>query len=123
VALEMMSQADAYRDAYDAENMMNKTIHEKASEVAAVDKVSARIKELREKQVDKSAVTLEECVNLIRRAAELAEQGKDISNLRMSGVDLAKVSGLTVEKHEVKTVDVSDKQKGIAARFAERIKK
>lgn len=38
-----MNQSDAYREAYDAENMTDKTIWEKASWLASQDKVRARI--------------------------------------------------------------------------------
>lgn len=42
-----MSQADAYRSAYNTKNMSDKTIHEAASRLVADSKVSARISELR----------------------------------------------------------------------------
>lgn len=42
-----MSQADAYRSAYNTSRMTDKTIHEKASRIANDDKVRARITELR----------------------------------------------------------------------------
>jgi hypothetical protein len=40
-----MSQADAYRSAYAAKNMSDKTIHEAASRLVADSKVSARLAE------------------------------------------------------------------------------
>lgn len=43
-----MNQADAYRSAYNASKMADKTVHEKASLLAGQDKVRARLKELRE---------------------------------------------------------------------------
>ena len=45
--LQGMSQADAYRSAYDASKMTDKTIHEKASLLAGQDKIKARLNELR----------------------------------------------------------------------------
>lgn len=47
IALENMSQTDAYRAAYSTENMAIDTIYVKASKLAALDKVRARISELR----------------------------------------------------------------------------
>lgn len=47
IALEDMNQTDAYRTAYPNQRMSDKTIWEKASNLAANDKVMARIKELR----------------------------------------------------------------------------
>jgi hypothetical protein len=42
-----MSQADAYRTAYDVQNMTDKTVHEKASRLMADDKVRARFEVLK----------------------------------------------------------------------------
>ena len=50
-----LSQADAYREAYNTKRMTDKTIHEAASRLVADSKVSARIKELRE-QMDKETI-------------------------------------------------------------------
>ncbi len=47
--IQGMSQADAYRSAYSAKRMSDKTIHETASRLMADPKVSARVKELRDK--------------------------------------------------------------------------
>lgn len=55
-----MSQADAYRNSYDAKNMSDKTIHEKASKLMSEDKVRTRLAELREKMSDKSIMTAKE---------------------------------------------------------------
>lgn len=43
-----MTQADAYRSAYDCENSTDKTVVEEASRVAADRNVSARVAELKE---------------------------------------------------------------------------
>lgn len=48
---EGMSQADAYRNAYDAENMANETIHAHASRLAKRDKVVARVDALTEEKI------------------------------------------------------------------------
>ena len=50
-----LSQADAYREAYNTQRMSDKTIHEAASRLMADSKVSARVQELRE-QVDKETI-------------------------------------------------------------------
>lgn len=48
-----MTQADAYRTAYDAEGMTDNTIYVKASELIRNDKVSERVKELKSMLVEK----------------------------------------------------------------------
>ena len=45
--IDGMTQADAYRSAYDTSRMADKTVHEKASRLMADDKVRARLEELR----------------------------------------------------------------------------
>ena len=49
----------AYRKAYDAENMLQKSIHEKASELMANVKVRSRVMELQELAQERTLVTVE----------------------------------------------------------------
>lgn len=53
--VEGMSQADAYRNSYNATRMTDKSIHETASKLMADSKIISRVKELRD-QIDKSTV-------------------------------------------------------------------
>jgi phage terminase small subunit len=53
--IEGMTQADAYRNSYNAKRMSDKTIHENASRLMADSKIKARVKELRE-QIDKNTI-------------------------------------------------------------------
>ena len=52
-----MSQADAYRSAYDAKKMTDKTVHEKASLLASQDKVRTRLTELRDKLANENIMS------------------------------------------------------------------
>ncbi len=58
--IQGMSQADAYRSAYDASKMSDKTIHERASVLAAQDKVKTRLAELRDKLANEKIMTAQE---------------------------------------------------------------
>ncbi len=58
--VEGMTQADAYRSAYSAKRMTDKTIHENASRLANDSKVKARIEELREQLAKVSIMTAQE---------------------------------------------------------------
>ena len=53
IAVDKMNQSDAYRTAYDTENMKDKSIHEKASELASNVKVSSRIASIKSDLYDK----------------------------------------------------------------------
>ena len=58
--IEGMSQADAYRSAYNTSRMTDKTIHESASKLMADPKISTRVAELRGKLSSNSIMTAQE---------------------------------------------------------------
>lgn len=58
--IEGMTQADAYRNSYNAKRMSDKTIHENASRLMADSKIKARVKELRDKLADKTIMSAQE---------------------------------------------------------------
>lgn len=96
---EGMSQAEAYRNAYDAENMANETIHAHASRLAKRDKVAARVNALVEERMrlletrgvsDRSKV-----VKLLR---QFAEDEARPDHVRLRAVELwGKTCGAFVE--------------------------
>ena len=62
---EVVKQAtysDAYRIAYDAENMSDETINRKASELMANGKITARVDSLRKRVEDKAIYTVEQSI-------------------------------------------------------------
>ena len=61
--LEGNTQAEAYRFAYNCENMKDKTIIEKASKLMAQSNIRARYEELLEEHKNKALYTREEAVN------------------------------------------------------------
>lgn len=65
--LEGMNQADAYRSAYDASRMTDKTVHEKASLLAGQDKVRARLAELRDKLANESIMSAQKRMEWLTR--------------------------------------------------------
>ena len=103
-----LSQADAYREAYNTSRMADKTIHEAASRLMADSKVSARIKELRE-QVDKNTIMsaqkrlewLTEVITDINERTENRLKAADIMN-KMQGEYTTKIEG------EVKVTRLED---------------
>lgn len=60
-----MNQADAYRTAYDAENMADNTIYARASELMANSKVADRVKELKAAIADRVLWTREMSVKAL----------------------------------------------------------
>ena len=58
--IDGMSQADAYRSAYDTSRMSDKTVYEKASRMMSDDKIRARLEELRDKMITPSIMSAQE---------------------------------------------------------------
>lgn len=71
-----LSQADAYRAAYNAENMKPEVVHVKASELMATGKVSVRVAELRKRTESKSQWTRDMSVKALVEAYKVAREGK-----------------------------------------------
>lgn len=96
---EGMSQAEAYRNAYDAENMANETIHAHASRLAKRDKVAARVNALVEERMrlleTRGVSDRAKVVTLLRKFAE-DEARPD--HVRLRAVELwGKACGAFVE--------------------------
>lgn len=62
-----MSQAEAYRNAYNTKKMTDKTVWEKASRLMATDKVRARVDELRSQVAQKAIMTAEERLKFLSK--------------------------------------------------------
>lgn len=70
-----MTQADAYRTAYNAVNMKSSTVQENACRLMANSKIAARVAELRSKLTQKQLWTREMSVKALVRAYKVAEDG------------------------------------------------
>lgn len=68
-----MNQSDAYRSAYDAENMKAETVQSKACLLMAEGKVRARVDSLKQSLSEKSEWTRLDSVLTLRAIAESAE--------------------------------------------------
>ena len=102
IALEGMSQSDAYRTAYCTDNSQDSTIWENASRLANDNKVQARIKELKDRVISPKIMSA------IERKEWLSQKVKDESEKtenQLKAVDiLNKMDGEYVQRIEA-TVD------------------
>lgn len=78
-----MTQADAYRSAYDAENMGDDTIYVKASELMSDGKVSVRVSELKEAIAIAALWTR---LDSVQALAEIAKGGESRANEKVSAI-------------------------------------
>lgn len=76
-----MSQADAYRTAYDASNMKPETIYARASELMADSNVSVRVAELRKDLSSKALWTRADSVRALENAIRIAEDKENAAGL------------------------------------------
>ncbi len=92
-----LSQAEAYRQVFSqSRKWKDKTVHEKASRLAADDKVKARIQELRGKAAEANEVTIERIVAEVVKIA-FANQ-RDLMRWGPNGVKLLDSEELTDEQ-------------------------
>ena len=97
-----MNQSDAYRSAYDAENMTPKQVWEESSKLAADPKVAQRLFEIHEAAAERSVVNIESITAELNTAKDLAENLDQPSAMTAAIMGKAKVNGLLVDKVDVK---------------------
>lgn len=88
-----MTQADAYRNAYNAENMSDNSIWVNASKLTADAKVAVRIKELKDKIAAKKLWTREMGVKALMRAYQIAEKNEQSSAMTQAAKELNAMHG------------------------------
>lgn len=96
---EGMSQAEAYRNAYDAENMANETIHAHASRLAKRDKVAARVNALVEERMRLLETRgVSDRAKVVKLLRQFAEDEARPDHVRLRAVELwGKTCGAFVE--------------------------
>ena len=82
--IEGYSQTEAYRFAYNCENMKDKTVIEKASKLMAKDNVRARYEELLNEHKNKALYTREEAVNDLIWIKEKAREDIEYRGLKQA---------------------------------------
>lgn len=115
IALKGMTQIDAYKNAYDAENMGDDTIYVAASNLMSNHKISIRINELREKAESTkimSAIQRKEWLtNMVLNDVDANKTDKlkalDILN-KMTGEYTTKLEGNIQLSYEDKLKEMTD---------------
>lgn len=95
------TQADAYRGAYDAENMKDTTIASKASIVMAKGHVRARVEALRKPIIAKAQMTLESHLDDLLELRKLAVSDGKYAAAVSAEIARGKAAGLVVDKTEL----------------------
>ena len=96
--IQGMSQADAYRSAYDCENMSDNAIYREASLLMDHPKVAQRLKELRGELAKPSIMSAQERLEWLTQLINNAEEG---TNDKLKAIDIMnKMQGEYVQKVE-----------------------
>lgn len=107
--IEGMTQREAYKNSYNAENMADKTIDEKACLLFADEKIRARFKELQDQLAKVSIMTAQE------RLIYLTEIVKDIQGEKVIEVVNGEVKEYTAPasvKNKLSAIDIMNKMQG-----------
>jgi hypothetical protein len=99
--IELGNAAEAYRIAYDAENMKPVTIRRKAAELLEHGKVSAHVRALREAQQERHMVTIDSITSELEESRKLATADRQHSAAINASLGKAKLHGLIVDKSDV----------------------
>ncbi len=119
-----LSNADSYRQAYDASAMKPGTLHNEASKLAVRPDIAKRVAELLgEKRVKHGMLSEKQADRVWRNVWRLAEGGNDVPPaVQQSAIALAaKMAGMLTDKVEVKT-ETSD-SKSIEAELLQRLQR
>ena len=91
-----MTQADAYRNAYNCKRMTDKCIHEEASKLMTNPKISQRVQELRD-QIDKSNIMTAQ--KRLEWLTELINNNEETTTDKLKAIDIMnKMQGEYVQK-------------------------
>ena len=110
VYVETGNASEAYRQAYNAENMKEASINVNASKLLADAKISLRIKELKSGHAKRHELTIDDLVDELeeaRQAALLAESPQSSAAVSAT-MGKAKLLGLVVDKSDVKISSVKE---------------
>ena len=90
----------SYKTIYDAENMSDRVIRNKASLLLKDEYVVSRLNELRSAEAKKAGVTREDITLMHKEAFEMAKDKGLPAAMTQAAQNSAKLNGLIVDKHE-----------------------
>ncbi len=96
--METGNQSEAYRRAFDAENMSAETVHKRASELMGNGEVKGRIAELQATAAERALVTIQSITDELEEARALALKEGQSSAAVSASMGKAKLHGLITDK-------------------------
>jgi hypothetical protein len=99
------NQSEAYRQAYDAENMKPETVWTEASLLFSDPNVAKRVLELQAIHAERHNVTIDTLTSDLFKARDLAETEKQPAAMTGAVMGVAKIHGLVTDKKELSGKD------------------
>lgn len=96
------TQADAYREAYDCEEMKDEVIYVEACKLMNNHKISIRVDELKERALKRYDITVDDLIFELEEAREMGKLNSQPSAMVSASMGKAKLLGLITDKQEVK---------------------
>ena len=93
--------SEAYRLAYDAENMAPQTVHVKACELLKSGNVAVRVLELQAEHRERHNVTVDSLTKELDEARDVAKETSQSAAMTGATMGKAKLHGLVSDKKEV----------------------
>lgn len=92
-----LTYSDAYREAYDAENMKAEVIQNKASDLMKRDDIRVRVDELRKRALKRYDLTVDDIISELEEAREIAKETKTSAAMVSASMGKAKLLGMVVD--------------------------
>lgn len=110
VYIETGNASEAYRQAYNAENMSNETIKVKACELLKKDNISVTIDKLRDGHSKRHELTIDDLVAELEEARQAALSAMVVQSSASVAATMgkAKLLGLVVDKTDIKLTSVKE---------------
>ncbi len=96
----LSNQRAAYREAYDAENMSDPVVDNKASLLLKKGEVRVRLDEMRERVAKKTEISVETITGMLAKAYKRADDVGQASAAVAAAMGLAKLHGLITDKQQ-----------------------
>lgn len=99
--VETGNASEAYRRAYDAENMKDTAVHVNASKLLKNTKVALRLDELQRRAQKRHDITIDTLTEMLKADRDLAREIEQPSAAVSAVMGLAKIHGLILDKAQI----------------------
>lgn len=91
--VELGNASEAYRQAYNTDEMKPETVHRKANELMSNGKITARIDELKAEHQARHRLTVDDLIQELTKAQAIAEQNGNVNAMISATMSKAKLLG------------------------------